>query len=83
MKFTYLSYNPSKNYMWSLHAAGCADIKQELKGVRTDSGWPAEMGATFEAKDLKEALDYVVDEELREMGWDNNAVKVNPCCKKH
>ena len=82
MKFTYLCYNPSKNYCWSLHKAGCSDVKAELKGVRTDSGWPAIMGATFEAASLNDALDHVIDDEMKAMGWDHDSVKVNPCCRK-
>ena len=82
MKFTYLSYNPSKHYLWSLHAAECSDIKQELKGVRTDSGFPAQLGETFEANNLDEALDHVVDDEMKELGWDASSVKINPCCHK-
>lgn len=82
MKFTYLSYNPSKNFNWTLHAAGCSDIKQELKGIRTDSGFPAEIGETFDAENLEEALNHVIDEEMIEMGYTHDAVKVNPCCHK-
>jgi excisionase family DNA binding protein len=82
MKYTYLVYNPSKEYQWSLHKADCTDIKQELKGIRTDSGFPAQMGETFEATNLNEALDYIIDDDIKEMGYNHNAVRVAPCCKE-
>lgn len=81
MKFVIMSYNPSKNYSWTMHKEGCADIKQELKGIRTDSGFPAIDPVTVEAEDWKEAANDWIDDELREMGHDVDAIRVCPCCK--
>jgi hypothetical protein len=80
-KFTVLSYNPSKNYLWSMHKAGCRDIQAELKGIRTDSGFPAIDPQDIEAKDWAEAAEKWIDEELREMGWTTDAIRICPCCK--
>jgi len=83
MKFTMMSYNPSKNYQWVLHAAGCADIARELKGQKTDSGFPAIDPTPVEAENAEQACEQWIDEELREMGWDVDAIRVCPCCHKH
>ena len=84
MKYTGLAYNPSKNYQWSIHAAGCSDIAKELRGIGTDSGFRAELMDTFEADNLEAALDHIIDEEMVSMGWNHDDVKVFPCCKgKH
>lgn len=80
MNFVIMSYNPSKNYMWTMHKEGCRDIQQELKGIRTDSGFPAIDPTTVVAKNAEEATEQWIDEELRELGYDANAIKVNPCC---
>ena len=80
MKFTILSYNPSKNYLWSIHKAGCQDIKKELKGIRTDSGFPASDPTDVEAKDLDEALDNWYKGELSDLGWNSESMNTHDCC---
>jgi len=60
--------------MWSIHAAGCKDIardKQEHSAfVQLVTG------------SLQDAIDAVLDEEVRELGWDESAVKIHNCAKK-
>lgn len=83
MKFTIMTYNPSKRYFWTMHATGCADIAQELKGHKTDSGFPATDPTVVEAENWKAAAEGWIDEELREMGYNIDAIRIAPCCHKH
>lgn len=77
-----MTYNPSKHYSWTMHKEGCGDIQQELKGIRTDSGFPACDPEKVSANNAKEAAEQFIDEELKEMGYGTNAIRINPCCHK-
>lgn len=56
----------------ALHRAGCGDIERDRE--RHGSNLQA-----FEAADLEAALAIVVDDELTEMGYTPNDVRVYPC----
>jgi hypothetical protein len=77
--YTFLTYNPEKDYPWSVHRTGCSDIKNELKGVHTNSGFPAGLSEVIESDNLDNALARFVNEELQEMGWTTEDVHVFPC----
>lgn len=55
-----------------LHRAGCRDLKKTCEA----------QNQTFEASSVADALSVMIDEELIEMGWSEDDVKVFPCCGK-
>jgi len=67
-----LYHSSSKNETMALHRAGCADIERDRE--RHGSNLQA-----FEAENLAAALEVVIDDELREMGYDHDSVRVYPC----
>lgn len=81
MRFTFMAYNPSKDYQWTMHRTGCKDIQQELRGVRTDSGFPALNPEEVEADTVEGAVDKYLGEDMKEMGWDISAIRICPCCE--
>lgn len=60
------------NSSWEIHQAGCADIAKTVKRYQAKA-------RTLAATTLREALDEVVDGELRDMGYGDNDVHVFPC----
>lgn len=62
-----------KDTPFAIHATGCSDIEKE----RTRNG-----AITIDrVGTLSSAIEYVLDEETREMGYDESHVRVFPCCK--
>ena len=82
MEFIVMTYNPSKRYYWTMHKKGCADIAAELKGIRTDSGFPATDPTPVTANTAHDAAEQWIDEELKEMGYTTTAIRICPCCHK-
>lgn len=84
MKFTVLSYNPSRHFSWAMHRTGCADINKELKGIHTDSGFPAEFCENIEAGNYQEAADKFLAGANADFGPDEGygieAIRIAPCC---
>ena len=82
MDFVIMTYNPSKRFQWTIHRKGCSDINQELKGVRTDSGFPALSPENISADSVVQAINkYLEDNEYNDRGWNQSHFKINPCCK--
>jgi hypothetical protein len=75
VKFAGLYHSVSTNETMSLHRDGCRDIERE----REDHASNVER---FEEESITAALDHMVDEELREMGYDHESVKVHNCTKE-
>jgi hypothetical protein len=74
MKFACLTYSLSKEHMWSIHRDGCKDIKRD---ANEHSAY-----ITYVEGNINDAMNSVLDEEVREMGWTEDAVKIHNCCKK-
>jgi hypothetical protein len=75
MKFTALYHSSSTQEGMSLHAAGCRDIKRERDAHGSNT-------QPIEADTVTEALNVMVDDELQEMGYDHNDVKVHNCTRR-
>ena len=87
--FTEINYQGSlrgTDYMWGVHAEGCADIEKEVKRVfhvsldsaKRDYILTTHRGITS----LRQLLDTIVDGETRDMGWGDENVKVHNCVAK-
>lgn len=63
-----------KDTPFAVHAASCSDVERTEKRVNA---------ASLHEIDgpVQKALDYILDEETRDMGYDESHVKVFPCCK--
>lgn len=71
-RFTILSTNETLGQaQWTLHAAGCKDLRKRLNTTYESY--------TYEADGADAAVDSWVDEELLEMGWLPEHVRVMPC----
>lgn len=72
-KFTVLAHGIVRNEIASIHKAGCRDIARESR----------EHGSVSRDVEgsLQDAIDYYVDDELLEMGYTVEDVKIHACCK--
>lgn len=71
--FTVLNHQRITDHCWAIHKAGCRDIKREADKHQSE---------TYDVTGtLKDALDAVINEEAREMGYDESSCKVHACCK--
>ncbi len=74
-KFALCNREVYRNESMSIHREGCSDIAyHEIK----------RHGAHVTVKDLpniQAAIDAFLTPDIREMGYDESHVKVNPCCK--
>ena len=90
-KFTEINYQGSlrgekqHDYMWGVHAAGCADIVKEFQrqfGRKPYGNQLDYVLTTHEASSMRELLDLIVDGESRDLGWGDDNVKVHNCVAK-
>jgi hypothetical protein len=70
-----LYHSSSTKETMALHRAGCADIKRDAERHGSNL-------QDIEAEDVTAALDVMVDDELTEMGYTHNDVRVYPCTDK-
>ena len=59
---------------WHVHKMGRKDLARERK--EANNVWEP-----FEAEDARDAVNRILDKELREMGWSENDVTVYPCAE--
>ncbi len=74
MTYTLVVVNPSKNELWQIHKQNCADaLKMKRQGHEVSN---------FEASSIQAAREFVIDAELREMGYEVNGpeLRVMSCC---
>lgn len=62
----------SDDYEWHLHASDCQDTRQP-KYLMDDLQW------FFDATNADAALDAFIDDEMLDMGWETQNVKVFGC----
>ena len=77
-KYAFVTLNPSREYMWELHAAHCSDLyRRDSKngGFKSHVDWIA-------APNVDAALNIGLDPETRELGWGESSVEVLPCTKR-
>lgn len=74
MKLLCLTRSVYKDYGFVIHRADCRDI------AKTEEPLHGAM-RIGEADTIKEAMALILDEEITEMGFTTNDVKVFPCCK--
>lgn len=72
MAVVLLNHSVVKNHVASVHRAGCKDIER-------DAG--AHASVVYEYASVAEALADYVDEEMEEMGYSVQDVKVHGCAK--
>ena len=69
MKFVMLSHQKVRTEYWSLHRAGCSDIKKDQQEHFSTI-------TPVEGNSWKEIVKEWIDEEIREMGYTEQDVKV-------
>lgn len=77
-KYAFVMLNPSRDWMWELHAAHCSDLyRRDSKngGFKSDVQW-------IEAPSSEAALNIGLDPDTRELGWDESSVEVLPCASR-
>lgn len=68
MNFTVvIAANQATDYLAEIHRAGCADLDRK-RGMKVNV-----------TGTLRDALDVAVDEDDRDMGYDDTAARVFPC----
>jgi len=85
-EFTEINYQGNlrgTDFMWGVHAAGCADISKEVQrqfGSKA-KGKTEYLLTNHTAASMRELLDAIVDGETRGLGWGDDNVKVHDCVK--
>jgi len=74
MKLTICSRSIYRNECWAIHKEGCSDI------ARSEVSKYGASTTGFEGS-VESALAQVLDDEMKEMGYGREHVKVYPCCK--
>lgn len=77
-KYAFVTLNPSRTYMWELHAARCSDLYRP----QSKNGGTKSMVDWIEAPNVDAALDIGLDPETRELGWNESSVEVLPCASR-
>jgi hypothetical protein len=62
---------------WDVHRAGCADVTRNANRLHYQQE-PEPFDAATEA----EVYDAILDDEMRELGYDENQVRILPCVEK-
>jgi hypothetical protein len=76
-RFAICYRSTTKDETMAVHAAGCSDIERNEKRRWGANVSIVESNVTTEI----EIAGLALDEELREMGYDDSHVRVFPCCK--
>lgn len=64
----------SRKETLAIHREGCSDI------ARTEvQKWSAQV-QIVEVPDMAAAVNTMLDDEMRAMGWDESTLKIYPCC---
>ena len=73
----YIGGNDREGYSCFIHSADCADIAKESVKRRGFDYYSNVVEGT-----LEDAINSYLDEEMREMGWEEDVVTVFPCAEE-
>lgn len=74
-KFAILNFSISHDHVGSIHAAGCKDIKR-------DRFEHAAIVYEVECETWQEARAHYIDDEMVELGYGNDDVRIHNCARK-
>lgn len=77
-KVVVLNYGVSRDYIASVHRAGCGAIEKDARDHAAIT-YAGTSGVGYDS--VEEALAAYLDEEMVEMGYSEADVKVHGCCK--